>query len=111
MANIYEVAELAGVSLATVSRVINPGAGQRNYWQQGVVVTRQMARGLQLGVEYYGQGVTTAGERPIHGVNVGAVVHLRGPFSLLGSFGQGLNRRQTIFYSSLKLDLKMKGTT
>ncbi len=27
MANIYEVAELAGVSLATVSRVINPGAG------------------------------------------------------------------------------------
>jgi LacI family transcriptional regulator len=26
MANIYEVAELAGVSLATVSRVINPGA-------------------------------------------------------------------------------------
>ena len=29
-ANIYEVAELAGVSLATVSRVINPGAqGQR----------------------------------------------------------------------------------
>jgi LacI family transcriptional regulator len=29
MANIYEVAELAGVSLATVSRVINPGAGAR----------------------------------------------------------------------------------
>jgi len=26
MANINEVAELAGVSLATVSRVINPGA-------------------------------------------------------------------------------------
>jgi LacI family transcriptional regulator len=29
MANIYEVAELAGVSLATVSRVINPGSGAR----------------------------------------------------------------------------------
>lgn len=29
MANIYEVAELAGVSLATVSRVINPGCGAR----------------------------------------------------------------------------------
>jgi LacI family transcriptional regulator len=29
MANIYEVAELAGVSLATVSRVINPGGGAK----------------------------------------------------------------------------------
>lgn len=29
MANIYEVAELAGVSLATVSRVINPSAGAK----------------------------------------------------------------------------------
>lgn len=29
MANIYQVAELAGVSLATVSRVINPAAGAR----------------------------------------------------------------------------------
>jgi LacI family transcriptional regulator len=29
VANIYEVAELAGVSLATVSRVINPGAGAK----------------------------------------------------------------------------------
>ena len=29
MANIYEVAELAGVSLATVSRVINPAGGAR----------------------------------------------------------------------------------
>ena len=29
MANIYEVAELAGVSLATVSRVINPGGSAK----------------------------------------------------------------------------------
>lgn len=85
--------------------VINLGKGRGNYWQQGMVVTRQVARGVQLGVEYYGQGPGGVGERPIHGLNLGAVVHLTGPFSLLGSLGRGLNRRQTIFYSALKLDL------
>lgn len=85
--------------------VLNPGAGQRNYWQQGAAVTRQMTQGFQLGLEYYGQGRASSDDRPVHGLNLGAVVHLTGPFSLLGSFGQGLNRRQTIFYSSLKLDL------
>jgi hypothetical protein len=85
--------------------VLNPGAGQRDYLQQGVVVTRQMAPGFQLGLEYYGAGPASQGDRPIHGLNLGTVIHLKGPFSLLGSFGQGLNRQQTVFYSSLKLDL------
>ena len=85
--------------------VLNPGPGQRNYWQQGVVVNRQVARGFQLGVEYYGTGPASVGDPPIHGINIGTVIHLKGPFSLLGSFGQGLNRKQTIFYTSLKLDL------
>src|SRR3954468_226985 len=37
MANIYEVAELAGVSLATVSRVINPGAKVTDKTRQKVL--------------------------------------------------------------------------
>jgi LacI family transcriptional regulator, galactose operon repressor len=37
MANIYEVAELAGVSLATVSRVINPGAKVSDQTRQKVL--------------------------------------------------------------------------
>ena len=37
MANIYEVAELAGVSLATVSRVINPGAKVSDKTRQRVL--------------------------------------------------------------------------
>ena len=84
---------------------INPGAGNRDFWVQGVVVTREVRKGFQLGLEYYGQGPAAVGDRPVHGINLGAIIHLAGPYSLLGSFGQGLNRRQTIFYSSLKLDL------
>jgi LacI family transcriptional regulator len=41
MANIYEVAELAGVSLATVSRVINPGAKVSDATRQKVLAAMQ----------------------------------------------------------------------
>ena len=84
---------------------INPGAGNRNFWQHGLAVTRQIRPGFQLGLEYYGQGPSADGERPVHGVNFGTIIHLSGPVSLLASIGQGLARRQTNFYTSLKLDL------
>jgi LacI family transcriptional regulator len=41
MANIYEVAELAGVSLATVSRVINPGAKVSDKTREKVLAAMQ----------------------------------------------------------------------
>ena len=85
--------------------VLNPGPGNRHYWQQGVALTRQMGPGFQLGLEYYGQGRDAIGSRPVQGMNLGAIVHIHGPFSWLASFGQGLSRRQTLFYTALKLDL------
>ncbi len=83
---------------------LNPGPGNRDYWVQGFVINRQVVKGFQLGVEEYYQGPTAIGDRPLIGANLGTSIHIKGPFSLLGSFGQGLNRPQTIFYSSLKLD-------
>lgn len=83
---------------------VNPGAGDRDYWVRGVVVTRAVRDGFQLGLEYYGQGAAADGERRIDGINLGMVIHLSGPYSLLASFGQGLNRPQTIAYTALKLD-------
>lgn len=85
--------------------LINPGVGQRNTWQQGVVVTRQIRPGFQFGVEYYGHGRSSDDDRAVHGVNLATIIHISGPFSLLTSAGQGLNRKQTIFYTALKLDL------
>lgn len=84
---------------------LNPGAGNRNYWQQGAVLSRQVRPGFMLGLEYYGQGADSVNGRTVTGVNLGTQIHIKGPFSLLGAFGQGLNRKQTTFYSSLKLDL------
>lgn len=84
---------------------INPGVGNRNYWQGGVALNRQLGEGLQLGAEIYAQGPTAIGERPLTVANLGSTIHLGGPFSLAVSAGKGLNRDQTIFYSALKLDL------
>lgn len=84
---------------------INPGAGNRNFWQGGLALNRQLGEGFQLGAEIYAQGPTTIGERPLTVANLGSTIHLAGPFSLALSAGKGLNRDQTVFYSALKLDL------
>lgn len=77
----------------------------RNFWQQGAVVTRQLAPGFQMGIEYFGQGPQSAGDHATHAANLGAQVHLHGPFSLIGTYGKGLNRPLTVWYGALKLDL------
>ena len=73
MANIYEVAELAGVSLATVSRVINPGAKVSEKTRQKVLDAMQ-----QLGYQpnSIAQSLAT---RSSNAVGV-LVSELHGPF-------------------------------
>jgi LacI family transcriptional regulator len=73
MANIYEVAELAGVSLATVSRVINPGAKVSDKTRQKVLDAMR-----QLGYQpnSIAQSLATRSSN-----SVGVVVsELHGPF-------------------------------
>ena len=88
---------------------LNQGRGNKDYVVQGIVVTREVAKGFQLGLEQFYQGRTAYNgdysARPVLGANLGTTIHIRGPFSVLASFGQGLNRKQSIFYTSLKLDL------
>jgi hypothetical protein len=85
--------------------VINPGRGNRDYALWGAVLAQQVRPGFQLGVEYAGQGRSGSDVPALHVLNLGAVIHIKGPYSVLGSFGQGVNRKQTIFYTALKLDL------
>src|SRR3954464_14372148 len=73
MANIYEVAELAGVSLATVSRVINPGAKVSEKTREKVLVAMR-----QLGYQpnSIAQSLATRSSN-----SVGVLVsELHGPF-------------------------------
>lgn len=66
---------------------INPGAGNRNYWQAGGALTRQVSERLQLGVETTWHGRDAGDGRPTATLGVGAIYRLKGPFSLLASAG------------------------
>ena len=91
LANIYEVAELAGVSLATVSRVINPGAKVSEKTRQKVLAAMQ-----QLGYQpnSIAQSLAT---RSSNAVGV-LVSELHGPFfgAMLSAIEQTLQGRRQV---------------
>src|SRR5688572_11093246 len=97
MANIYEVAELAGVSLATVSRVINPGAKVSEKTRQKVLAAME-----QLGYKpnSIAQSLAT---RSSNAVGV-LVSELHGPF-----FGAMLSAIEKTFKAAGKFVLVAAG--
>jgi LacI family transcriptional regulator len=97
MANIYEVAELAGVSLATVSRVINPGAKVSEKTREKVLAAME-----QLGYKpnSIAQSLAT---RTSNAVGV-LVSELHGPF-----FGAMLSAIEKTFKAAGKFVLVAAG--
>src|SRR6202020_2133271 len=55
---------------------LNPGAGERNFWQSGLVVTRSFGDRFSLGVEAFHQTAQDFASKPFTGVNVGATYRL-----------------------------------
>lgn len=66
---------------------INPGAGNRDFWQTGIAVTRDLSKRLQLGAEATWEGADAVGARSDAGLGIGGIYKLGGPFSLLVSGG------------------------
>jgi Putative MetA-pathway of phenol degradation len=66
---------------------LNPGAGNRDYWQGGVALTRQVSERFSLGGEVTRQGADAIGGSAATGLGVGAIYKLKPPFSLLFSGG------------------------
>lgn len=70
--------------------LINPGAGNRNAWLTGMAMTRSISERLQVGVEIYHQTAQTDDDRSFTGVNAGMDYRLSKHWSLLASFGPGI---------------------
>ncbi len=89
--------------------MINPGSGNRNYWQQGLVVTRRCGDALTIGVEIAHRGTDAVGGRPYTAAQIGVIAHVAGPLSFLVAAGPGLENRDAggryNFYTSLLLNL------
>ena len=66
---------------------INPGEGNRDFWQEGVALTRTLSPRLSLGAEITHEGSAAVGEGSTTGFAVGGICKLKGPWSLLFSAG------------------------
>ncbi len=69
---------------------LNPGAGNRNFWQGSVAVARRVNARLSLGAEIMHRESDTVGGQSYTVLNAGGICKLFGPFSLLFSGGPGL---------------------
>ena len=72
---------------------INPGPGNRDYWQSGLALTRTISERLSIGGEIVHQSPDTIGAGSTTGVNLGGIYRLGGPFSILVSGGPSFEHR------------------
>ena len=87
---------------------INPGAGNRDFWQEGLALTRTVSPRLSLGAEIIHEGRAAVGETSTTGLGVGGIRKLKGPWSLLFSAGPAFqHHRDGVLlngYAALALD-------
>jgi hypothetical protein len=69
--------------------MINPGAGERNYWQSGLVVSRQLGR-LSLGAEVFHMTPQDRRSVDFTGADIGATYALSRNWTLMISGGPGV---------------------
>ena len=87
---------------------INPGPDQRDFWLEGVGLSRALGDRLIIGTEVFHQSRDADDSRPFTGINIGALYGLGHHWSIIGSAGRGIeNARaqgQATFYLALKAD-------
>ena len=72
---------------------INPGAGNRDYWQSGLALTRAVTPRLSFGGEIAHQSPDEVGARSTTALGLGGIYHVGGPYSLLFSGGPMFEHR------------------
>lgn len=77
---------------------INPGTGNRDFWQAGLAVTRTISDRWSVGGEMTHQGPDTVGARSTTSLGIGSIVKLGGPVSLLLSGGPSFSAGATSYH-------------
>ena len=85
---------------------VNPGDGNRDFWQAAVAATHDVSKQVSLGAELTEQGPDTVGPTAQRRAGVGGIVKLGGPSSLLFSGGPTWANHQAgyHFYAALGLN-------
>ena len=77
----------------------NPGAGEKNYWQSGIALSRSIGERWSLGAEIYHDTPETPDGRDYTEINVGTTYKLSDHWTLMGAGGPGVqNARQNGLY-------------
>jgi hypothetical protein len=84
---------------------INPGPGNKNFWQAGVAVTHDFTDRLSLGAEVYWQSADTRGGGDTSGVDIGLIHKLGGAYSLLLAGGPTFGGGRSGYHSYAALAL------
>lgn len=84
---------------------INPGIGNKDFWQAGLAVTHDFGKSLSLGTEVAWQSADTRGGRSSTGVDFGLIEKLGGPYSVLVAAGPSFSAGQTSYHGYAALAL------
>jgi hypothetical protein len=86
---------------------VNPGAGNRDFWQAGIAATHDLSKTVSVGAEINRQGPDTLGGTPQTRAGVGTIVQLTKHYALLFSGGPTWadGRTSYRFYAALGLNL------
>ena len=86
--------------------LINPGVGNRDFWQAAIALTHDLGKVVSVGAEVTRQGAETVGATAQTRAGVGSIIHIAGPASLLMSGGPTWAEHQTgfHFYAALGFD-------
>jgi hypothetical protein len=85
---------------------INPGAGNRNFWQAAIAVTQDISKTASVGAEIARQGPDVKGGTPQTRAGLGGMLQLAEHYALLASGGPTWAEHRTgyHFYAGLGLD-------
>jgi Putative MetA-pathway of phenol degradation len=86
--------------------MINPGSGNRDFWQSAVTVTHELGKTVSVGAEITRQGSDAVGATAQTRAGIGTIVQLSEHYALLFSVGPTWADRQTSyhFYAALGLN-------
>ena len=84
---------------------INPGAGNRDFWQAGLALTHDVAKSLSVGAEITRQGADVDGGTSQTRAGIGAVAQLSDRYALLVSAGPTWADHRTGYHAYAALGL------
>jgi hypothetical protein len=84
---------------------INPGSGNKNFWQVGLAVTHDFSKTISIGTEVTWQSADTRGGDSTTGINLGVIQKLGGPYSLLLAAGPTFSQGESSYHGYAALAL------